>query len=108
MTEIYRKWIELAIDLIMLGVEIKCEQTSLFDQSIYKISVPEKHELIEDYKPEEFMKDIKEKIRKLVYESCEVETDEDNEQINELFKVLGKVRDETWTQEKYKEKEEDK
>ena len=103
--EFNTKWVELALILMIAGVEIKCEQsTSLFEKTVFKISVPEKHELIEEYIPEEMMKEVKEEISKLVYKLCEAETDEDKEIVKESFKVLGNVRNETWTQEKYDNK----
>lgn len=103
--EINQKWIEFSLGLIIVGVEMKFEEpTSIFGQTIYKISVPEKHELIEGYNPEKFMKEIKEEISELIYKTFETETKEEKDEIRKLFKVLGKVRNETWTQEKYDEK----
>ena len=103
--EFYKKWIDFALTLTIAGVEIKCnQQAGIFDNVIYKISVPEKHELIDDYTSEEMMKEVKEEICDLMYELCESETDEEKEIVRRAFKVLGKVRSETWTQEKYDEK----
>ena len=50
------------------------------------------------------MKEIKEEISELMYKVCDAETEDDKNMVKELFKVLGKVRNETWTQEKQDEK----
>lgn len=103
--EFNKKWTELALTLTIAGVEIKCNQpATIFDKVVYKISVPDKHDLIEDYSPEEMMKEVKEEICNLMYELCESDTDEEKEMVRKIFKILGKVRNETWTQEKYDNK----
>lgn len=99
MNEVMNKMINDLLKYIMLGANMEAyEKTGL---AIYKIDVPECNEFIENYDPLEVLKDIKQTIQNCIYDICEAETDEEKAVVDQSYKVYGRVKEETWTLEKF-------
>lgn len=99
MNEVMDKMIKEMLVFIMLGAEIQADENH--GVGIYKIDIPEHNEFIENYDPLEVLKDIKQTIQNCIYDICEAETDEEKADIDQLYKVYGRVKEETWTLEKF-------
>lgn len=101
MTEKQNEWTTFILACAVEGVDFKFEEPStVFGTTVLKISVPEKNTTEENYSPTQLMKEIKEEFSNYIYTICDAESEEEKEEAKKLFKVLGKIRNETWTQDK--------
>ena len=99
MNEVINKMFKEILVFIMLGAKMQSEERN--GLYMWKIDIPEHNEFIENYDPLEVLKDIKQTIQKAIYDICEAETDEEKADIDQLYKVYGRVKEETWTLEKF-------
>lgn len=99
MNKVISKMFKEILVFMMLGAKMQPEERN--GLYMWKIDIPEHNEFIENYDPLEVLKDIKQTIQNCIYDICEAETDEEKAVVDQSYKVYGRVKEETWTLEKF-------